>query len=226
VGVKASGLALLFIWWFLLCFPALALSAPPTEWQLESSRNGVQVFSAEGDDDLTWVKAQILVSVPHWSLLNLLRDTANAETWIDNVISVELLLRPDIFSDVVRTRFHSPWPFSDREMQTFSSIIFHYPKQKLTIDVWQSYREEVTKGYVQMQHIKGQWVSEQINSEQSRITWTGTGVAGGSIPDWLASDVMLDSTAVTFTALGEHIGRKKYSDKPLAYLIAQDRSLQ
>ena len=189
----------------------------PEPWRLRHSKSGVQVYMVQDSASQSWVKAQTVVNAPYWSLLNLLRDTQQADTWIDNIISVELLGQPDDYSDEVRSRFHSPWPFKDREMVTRSRVELSLPEKRLTITVTQVPTRSVNSDYVQMQNIAGVWTAVALNNEKTRIVWQGTGTPGGSIPNWIAKAAMARSTLRSFQGLRQQILVKKYHEKPLGY---------
>lgn len=199
---------------------ALPVNASLSDWKLKKSANQIQIYTAVDATQQKWVKAITTVDAPWWSLLNLLRATDEGPEWIDNVLDVTLLSQPDEFTDVVRTRFNAPLWFQNREMVTQSLVSFQYSEQALLIDVEQDLQQPVSDGYTQMQSIQGQWKVMQATDKTSKITWVGTGVAGGKIPDWLAASVMIGSTFRTFKALRIRLLQEKYHVKPLGYILS------
>lgn len=209
----------------LIPFCSFASSTENFEWQTEENINGIELATAVDALGLHWVKVSTVVEGRYWSLLNLLRDTPNATKWVDNAKVITLIQRPDYLTDVVYTVMHAPWPFANRQMTTVSALNFDISKQILQIDIQQSHDYEDNEDYVTMESIKGTWSSEQITTEQIRITWTGTGLAGGSIPDWLAISQLQSSTLKTFENLRDTISQTKYQAKPLAYQIFAEKVL-
>lgn len=196
------------------------------EWRKQSSPENIELYSASDDQGLPWIKISTSLPVEYWQLLNLLRDTESATSWVDNASTIKLLQRPDENTDIVHTVINAPWPFSDREMYTVSTVSFDIASQSMKIDVSQlrgpeqlqlfSVQTENSNAEM-MKKVQGSWTSQRISEELTQITWTGTGLAGGSIPDWLSASQMKSSTVRTFTKLREKIIEKKYLNKPLAY---------
>lgn len=203
---------------FLLLLPVRSLACEPAlDWQAEQEQAGVTIWRAEDSQQRTWIKAQTQAETPYWSLLNLLRDTANAPQWIDDVIQVVSLPGTDKYTDLVYTEFHAPWPFSDRKMSTQSTLRFFPGHQKMHIQVAQHPDFNDANHLVAMQDIEGCWSATQTSSTHTLITWAGTAKPGGILPDWLVRTTMKQSTMNTFQALKTQLAKKKYQEKPLAY---------
>lgn len=193
-------------------------------WQTQENIQGIEVATTIDNDGASWVKVSTVVPVHYWSLLNLLRDTQQATDWVDNAKQITLVKRPDFRTDIVHTIIHAPWPFANREMFTISTISFDIHNQSLTIDVEQMVEYQGSDKYVTMKNVKGTWLAKQIADQETHITWSGTGVAGGRIPDWLAISQLQSSTFKTFKNLRKTITATKYQDKPLAYQIYMQKS--
>lgn len=194
---------------------------PDLDWHLQIEQASVKVWQAQDEHDNIWVKAETVAAAPYWSLLNLLRDTENATQWIDKVIQVKAIPNNDLFTDLVYSEFHVPWPFRNRMMSTRSQLVFTQQPASLTIKVMQHPPLQKNPELVAMENVKGQWQAEWISPETSLIIWFGTAQPGGNLPNWIAQNAMKKSTLKTFLALGKKIAEKKYHDKPLAYLASE-----
>lgn len=205
----------------LICFWLIALPgfclADEIAWQLKEDADGVKVWQRKNKQAFWEIKATTQVSAQLGSLLLLLRDTDNAETWIDRCSGVELLLSEDM-QDIVVTTFQSPWPFTDRIMLTQSFV--ELSQDRLTIKVTGKVDEKrfakpsYFDQYVAMRHVSGQWMVRKINEQEIEITYAGTGDPAGSIPSWLAKGAMVDSTFNTFKNMRHEIIKTKYQTKP------------
>lgn len=192
-------------------------------WQTQEHIQNIELATAIDDSGASWVKVSTVVDAQFWSLLNLLRDTQIATEWVDNAEQITLFQRPDYRTDLVYTVIHAPWPFANREMCTLSTVTFQIAQQTMNIAVQQINSCQRNEKNVVMENVKGSWYAEQISPNKTRITWYGTGVAGGSIPDWLAVSQLQSSTFKTFKKLRNKITTTKYQDKPLAYQIYAEK---
>lgn len=205
----------------LLCFWLIALPgfclADEIAWQLKEDADGVKVWQRKNKQALWEIKATTQVRAELGALILLLRDTDNAETWIDRCAGVELLFSEDM-QDIVVTTFQSPWPFADRIMLTQSTV--ELSQDSLTIKVTGNLDEKgfskpaYFNQFVAMRRVSGQWTVRKINEEEIDITYAGTGDPAGSIPSWLAKGAMVESTFNTFKSMRHEIIKTKYQTKP------------
>ena len=210
--------ALLFVTFESHAINSLPGASSNIEFVKLSSSPGLELYEGQDEFGRTWIKLKTEVKTPYWSLLNLLRDTESATEWVHNVAEVTLMETPNAYTDVVHTVMKAPWPFSDREMFTMSNIAIEEATKQMHIQIWQTDRYPATPKYQMMQHVEGVWSAQQLDDDFTEISWLGTGVAGGNIPDWLSISEMKSSTQKTFNMLRKKISEKKYQAKPSAYL--------
>lgn len=99
-----------------------------------------------------------------------------------------------------------------------SNIMIQEATKQMRIQIWQTDRYPANPKYQMMQHVEGIWSTQQLDGDFTEISWVGTGLAGGNIPNWLSISEMKSSTQKTFKMMRKKISEKKYQAKPLAYL--------
>lgn len=105
-----------------------------------------------------------------------------------------------------------------------SNIMIQEATKQMRIQIWQTDRYPANPKYQMMQHVEGIWSTQQLDGDFTEISWVGTGLAGGNIPNWLSISEMKSSTQKTFKMMRTKISEKKYQAKPLAYLRSTQNS--
>lgn len=174
------------------------------EWQLEKSQNKVKVFSRLTDKHEILATTQVLASPQ--AFMRLLEDTEHAPEWIDNCLKVTVLSGLNANVKIVHTSFHAPWPLKDRDMVTESTSTTKDEHISIIVrDVGTEY--PVQKNTVRMTNIQGQWIIKAIDDQTTEIQYQGSGNPSGNIPEWLANQVLVDSTYQTFINLNQRLKR-------------------
>ena len=191
-----------------------ALSAAHSDWQHEISEHDVTVESRLNQHGYFEVRASTKVKSHPMALMALLDDTDAAPSWIARCKRVETLKWFGREERTVHTYFSAPWPFSDRDMVTFSRTLFDPLTGVLSIKVEDKGREHATLShYVRMENISGLWWVTPIEKDIVEIVYEGYGDAAGSIPGWIANRLMVSSTHETFVNLRTMITLDKYQQQ-------------
>lgn len=189
----------------------LSFSVMSAEWQLEEQQDNVSVFSRETDSGYAEVRAVTQVKSHFIALLVLLDDTDACPTWIAHCQRVETLDWFGATERTVHTFFKAPWPVTNRDMVTHSIATIDEQSRTLTIDVEdRGDRHSTLSYYVRMKGVRGQWRVTPLEGETIEIVYQGYGEAAGSLPRWLANNLLVSSTLETFVNLRKVIQYEKY----------------
>ena len=174
------------------------------EWQLEKSQHNVQIFSRapspESPSSIKHIRARTEINAPPQAFIALLNDTASAAEWIHNCVKVEIIAGHQSSTKIVHSLFSPPWPLRKRDMVTQSTTQSGDGIVTIEIiDVGHAYPHNANT--VRMRDIQGQWRLTAIDPQRTEVVYEGKGDPAGNIPGWLANQVIIDSTFVTFTAM-------------------------
>lgn len=191
------------------------------EWQLEKSKDSVQVYSRDnsGQQNSKGYKeilALTTVKAAPSALLNLLNDIERAPQWIDSCIKVVLLSDLDDKYKLVQSTFSAPWPLNNRDMLTKSLTTFQ--DRQIIIDVMDAGQTlSLQKNTVRMTDIQGQWTIKTLDEGEIEIRYQGSGNPAGNIPIWLANKVLIDSTYNTFINLSSLVTEDRYQHAQITH---------
>lgn len=191
------------------------------EWQLEKTKDTVQVYSRDNSNQhnntaYKEILAITSVKASPSALLNLLNDIERAPQWIDSCISVVLLSGKDDKYKLVLSTFSAPWPLNNREMLTKSLTTIQ--DQQIIIDIMDAGQTlPLQKNTVRMTEIQGQWTIKILEEGVIEIRYQGSGNPAGNIPMWLANKVLIDSTFNTFTKLSRLVTEDIYQHAQITH---------
>lgn len=194
-----------------LLISLLVISHISQAWELHQDEDNVQIYQKHSENSDFEVKATTVVKASVGSLLRLFDDTNVAPLWIDRCRRVELLEWFGNEKRLVHTYFSSPWPLQDRDMVTLANIEISDDEAELNIQIVDKGKErQLLPHYTRMQEVKGHWRAERLDSGRLRITYIGSGDAGGNVPGWLSNRLLLASTHNTFVNLRKMVVLDKY----------------
>lgn len=204
-----------FFFTVICCLVTDAQANANAQWQLEKNEQEVILHSRTMESGLLEIKISTRIEGHYLALQKLLDDEEAAPLWVANCRKVEIL---GWFGDKERTLhtfFSSPWPLTDRDMLTTSKAAVDTSNQTLVISI-ENYgnRRQTQSHYVRVKDIKGQWTSVQIDENTAEITYQGYGDPGGAIPNWLANQLIKNSSFETFVNMRKQIKIERYQSKP------------
>ncbi|MDF5474017.1 hypothetical protein P3695_26205, partial [Vibrio parahaemolyticus] len=89
-------------------------------WQFESDKDGITIYSREHSDGLVEIRARMFTPTSYGAFLTLLEDSDNIPNWIDNASHSRVLNQISTTENIVYTQFKAPWPAKNRDMVTYS----------------------------------------------------------------------------------------------------------
>jgi hypothetical protein len=182
---------------------------------IESAKISVSVTDTPFGQAVT---ASTEVSFTPSEFLNLVKNAQNDCSWIENCANVKVFEGTGSDYQLVQTEIASPWPFKNRVMLVYSSLFMAPDMQSLTITLSDALDKtpEQDQNLVRMSNVSGEWKMERLKSRAIeatstvdetatyRLSYTGTGLANGNIPSWIALTFLKSSTEKTFENLVQH----------------------
>ncbi|GGB97056.1 hypothetical protein GCM10011352_24000 [Marinobacterium zhoushanense] len=213
--------------WFRLLFgitaslPLLALttnSYGDEGWRHWKTENQVSIhYRTEASSGLTEVRADTSVRCTLSAFINLLRDTENADKWLDRVKSVEELERYSATENLVEIRFKGFHMVAERWVQTRSSITQDENLQ-LSLSIHNQYQAAREAPGIQVRRLEALWTLTPSQDGQVHIRYQGIIDPDGSIPNWMARNLNLESAYRTFVNLRKRIQLPGYQQPKLPFI--------
>lgn len=144
--------------------------------------------------------------------LKLIRGSEADCSWIQHCASVKVFEGRNSNYQLVQTEIDSPWPFKNRVMLVYSSLVLSTDNQAITIAMTDA-QEKTHAGseqLIRMTNVSGEWKMEPLAKNTNgtpngyRLSYTGTGSPNGNIPKWIALSFLKSSTEQTFENLRRH----------------------
>ncbi len=156
------------------------------------------------------IKAQFVFKGLMSAFFQVLRDTEQADKWLDSAHSVRIIASPNPFEDWVYTIFNTPWPLQQRDMVTCSRWQQHndYSIEMAVItcnDKW-----PVPSDTVRIKQLNARWLLRSLPDHQVEVIYTGAADAGGGLPRWLSDPVAITSSLRSFRALQQQLSLRAY----------------
>jgi hypothetical protein len=204
----------LFIILLLSSFFSFGVQAETSAWELEEEEKDInlQIFTREvAGSNLKEFKGEMLVKTKLSTIAALLLDGQSAPKWMHQCEKFEVVEQIDALTAVVYFVNGAPWPVSDRDAVVMS-VMSQDPETlvlKAEISVVDDLLPE-DDDYVRIPHMKGFWLFEPLAEGQVKITYQVHANPGGSLPDWLANSVVVDTPYHTMSNMAEMLKKEKY----------------
>jgi hypothetical protein len=204
----------LFIILLLSTFFSFSAQAETSAWELEEEEKDInlQIFTREVEgSNLREFKGEMLVKTELTTIAALLLDGQSAPKWMHQCEKFEVVEQIDALTAVVYFVNGAPWPVSDRDAVVMS-VMSQDPETlvlKAEISVVDDLLPE-DDDYVRIPHMKGFWLFEPVAEGQVKVTYQVHANPGGSLPDWLANSVVVDTPYHTMSNMAEMLKKEKY----------------
>ena len=190
--------------------------AKTTAWELEKEEEDInlKVFTREIDgSDLKEFKGEMLVKHKLTTVASLLLDGASPPKWMHKCETLEVLAQVYPLTAVIYFLNGAPWPVSDRDAVMMSSM--SQDPETLVITVNISMVNDLVpehEDYVRIPHMTGFWKFEPKEEGQVLITYQVHANPGGSLPNWLANSVVVDTPYNTMSNMVDMLKKDKYQN--------------
>ncbi|HHF2909487.1 START domain-containing protein [Vibrio alginolyticus] len=174
-------------------------------WQFESDKNGITIYSQEHSDGLVEIRARMFTPTSYGAFLTLLEDSDNIPNWIDNASHSRVLNQISATENIVYTQFKAPWPAKNRDMVTYSK--YWVDELGFTIEIKSapdSYLAE-QNGYVRIRSVDATWELQKLTNDTTLVEYKAFADPGGLLPNWLINKLSKESAWATFSNLRKEL---------------------
>ncbi|EPB9463709.1 START domain-containing protein [Vibrio alginolyticus] len=174
-------------------------------WQFESDKNGITIYSREHSDGLVEIRARMFTPTSYGAFLTLLEDSDNIPNWIDNASHSRVLNQISATENIVYTQFKAPWPAKNRDMVTYSK--YWVDELGFTIEIKSapdSYLAE-QNGYVRIRSVDATWELQKLTNDTTLVEYKAFADPGGLLPNWLINKLSKESAWATFSNLRKEL---------------------
>ncbi|ELA7314106.1 START domain-containing protein [Vibrio alginolyticus] len=174
-------------------------------WQFESDKDGITIYSREHSDGLVEIRARMFTPTSYGAFLTLLEDSDNIPNWIDNASHSRVLNQISATENIVYTRFKAPWPAKNRDMVTYSK--YWVDELGFTIEIKSapdSYLAE-QNGYVRIRSVDATWELQKLTNDTTLVEYKAFADPGGLLPNWLINKLSKESAWATFSNLRKEL---------------------
>ncbi|EGQ8018263.1 START domain-containing protein [Vibrio sp. 811] len=174
-------------------------------WQFESDKDGITIYSREHSDGLVEIRARMFTPTSYGAFLTLLEDSDNIPNWIDNASHSQVLNQISATENIVYTQFKAPWPAKNRDMVTYSK--YWVDELGFTIEIKSapdSYLAE-QNGYVRIRSVDATWELQKLTNDTTLVEYKAFADPGGLLPNWLINKLSKESAWATFSNLRKEL---------------------
>ncbi|MDW3113414.1 START domain-containing protein [Vibrio sp. 1727] len=174
-------------------------------WQFESDKNGITIYSREHSDGLVEIRARMFTPTSYGAFLTLLEDSDNIPNWIDNASHSRVLNQISATENIVYTQFKAPWPAKNRDMVIYSK--YWVDELGFTIEIKSapdSYLAE-QNGYVRIRSVDATWELQKLTNDTTLVEYKAFADPGGLLPNWLINKLSKESAWATFSNLRKEL---------------------
>ncbi|MFT4765216.1 MAG: hypothetical protein ACI9OH_002325 [Oleispira sp.] len=185
-----------------------------TAWELEKEEKDInlKIFTREiAGSNLKEFKGEMLVKTEMTTIAALLLDGQAAPQWMHQCEKFEVVEQIDELTAIVYFINGAPWPASDRDAVVMTAMS-QDPESlvlKAELNVINDRLPE-DDDYVRIPHMKGFWLFEPKDEGQILVTYQVHANPGGSLPNWLANSVVVDTPYYTMSNMLDMLKLKKY----------------
>jgi len=173
-------------------------------WSLAKDAEGIKVYvrNVEGSP-LREFRGETQLKAAPDDVVKVLRDASAFRKWMPDVVTSELLKATDT------EQFHylvnkAPWPVSNRDG------VYHFTYAKAgdgTVTIWVEATPDYApqrEGKVRIPQANGRWKLVP-SADGVSVTYQMHAAPGGSIPNWLANQTVVDTPYGTLKALRAYL---------------------
>ncbi len=175
----------------LLFFSSLACASP--SWQLEKEADGVKVWVAPTPgSDYKQFKGQVVINAPLKGVQRVLEDVQNFPRWYHKMVESKVIKSLGNGHSLRYSVTDLPWPVSDRDavVEAYKEVMSN--GELRVIFVARPNAFPLQEDRIRMPRLQGRWVLTPLSQTQTQVTFQVAAEPGGSIPSWLANQMVVD----------------------------------
>jgi hypothetical protein len=204
----------LFIVLLLLSVFSSPVYSEAMTWVLEKEEKDInlKIFTRNVDGfNFKEFKGEMLVKTQMTTIATLLLDTHASPEWIYRSEKLEVIEEIDELTAVMYLINTAPWPVDYRD-GVVMSVISQDPESlvlKAEINIIKDRLPEYDD-YVRIPYMAGFWLFEPKDDGQILVTYQVHVDPGGSLPDWMANSVVVETPYNTMSNMTNMLKLKKY----------------
>lgn len=177
-------------------------SIAQTEWELEKSGDGIEIYTREIDEvEIKEFKAKTTIEANINDLIDALDAVDEHPDWMSDVSYARTL--PDA-PHVMHYNIKLPFPFKNRYvvMESEANRVGDVHR----IEMWTSEMElDDMDGHVRIPYVKGYWQFTELDENTTEVVYQFVSDPGGKVPDWLVNAFVVQSPYKTLSKLRKRL---------------------
>ncbi|MEM0941367.1 MAG: START domain-containing protein [Bacteroidota bacterium] len=171
-----------------------------TSWKLRKDKDNIKVYTRDVENSkLDEFRGEVTISTSIDRIIELFQAVELMEKWVPDCKKATLIkLEEEHQYHYVET--HVPFPLSNRD----TYVHYHYIRSdkdvRVVFEGLPEY-ESNKKGLVRIPYLKGYWLLQFLDVNQTSVTYQVHADPGGIIPNWLANSEAIDNPFETLKNL-------------------------
>lgn len=205
-----------------LLLTSLLSVAQPGEWHLEKddAKKDIKVFTREiPGSELKEFRGVTHIKAPVSAFVALLKDPAQATSWMHNVKKFEVMETRSDLENIVYTVNDTPWPVTNRDV--YIKSVFSQDPNTFAVTVsltgLADYKAK-NSDFVRMPALTGAWTFAPQQDGLVEVSYQVHANPGGSLPNWLVNAIVVDTPYNTLTNLQKKVANDKYLKASFSYI--------
>lgn len=197
--------------WLAAVMLLVATLAQAGEWELQSSKDGISVYTADiPGQELRGFRGVTTLAAPMRSVVALLADTGNMPNWFFHMKAARELDLPgtDTYRYLVIAGI---WPVSDRDAVVRVSSVQQADGSIVMTAVGQPDKYPQQSCCVRIPRMESSWTVRAVDADHTEVMLTTKSHPGGSLPLWIANLVATDMPRKTLVALRREVRKPAYA---------------
>ncbi len=193
-----------------------------TDWQLEKAEEGVKVWVAETPgSQYKQFKGEVVIAAPIEQVKQVLEDVPHFPQWYHKMVEAKVVGQLPDGRSLRYSVTDLPWPVSDRDS------VVAVQKKPLKNGGLKVIFEAKPNAYphqperIRMLKLNGVWQLLPLTQHQVQVTFRAAAEPGGSIPSWLANQMVVDVPFHTLLNL-----KRRLEPKSMTVLPSQNNEEQ
>ena len=193
-------ITLIVVTFFLLLISFVAYSQ--TEWKLEKSRNGINVYTREiSETSIKEFKAEIVIGAKIDELIGALKQVEDHPDWMSHIkFTAKLNDNPEI----LQYNMNLPFPFKDRYVVMKSETESGAGTYRINLE-YSDHEPREAGDMVEIEYIKGYWLFTVVDEQTTSVLYQFVSDPGGNMPDWLVNTFIVKNPYETLSNLRERL---------------------
>lgn len=205
-----------------LLLTSLVSFAQPGEWKLEKddAKKDIKVFTREvPGSELKEFRGVTHIKAPVSAFVALLKDPAQATSWMHNVKKFDSVQNISDLEHVVYIINDTPWPVTNRDAYVRSTFTQNPETFAVTVTLQgEAGFGAKNKDLIRMPAMSGAWTFAPQKDGLVEVTYQVHANPGGSLPNWLVNAIVVDTPYNTLANLQQKVVDQKYLKASFAYI--------